>query len=201
VVPASQLENLPMLGRDAAALERLAPGVVESSDRFGSYSVNGNQTQSNAFVLEGIDNNDGPLQDEGFEINPDALLEENIVSSTINPEFGRNSGSVINEVVKTGTNEIHGSGFEYYRDTFMNLGGYLSRRVLCPSRRAPPVPSESFRWHAWRTGYQEQALWFCRLPGISPQDGSYRADPSLPERHCSHVIQSGWKFQQRTKRG
>jgi hypothetical protein len=132
-VPASQLENLPMLGSDAAAMERLAPGVVESSDRFGSYSVNGNQTQSNAFVLEGIDNNDGPLQDEGFVINPDALAEENIVSSTINPEFGRNSGSVINEVVKPGTNQIHGSGFEYYRDTFMNLPGYFA----LPGERVP----------------------------------------------------------------
>ncbi|HVN94054.1 MAG TPA: carboxypeptidase regulatory-like domain-containing protein [Terracidiphilus sp.] len=133
VVPASQLENLPMLGRDAAAMERLAPGVVESSDRMGSYSVNGNQTQSNAYMLEGIDNNDGPLQDEGLAVNPDALQEENIVSSTINPEFGRNSGSVINEVVKPGTNQIHGSGFEFYRDTFMNLPGYFA----LPGERTP----------------------------------------------------------------
>ena len=132
-IPASQLESLPMLGRDAASLERLAPGVVESSDRFGSYSVNGSQTQSNSFQLEGIDNNDGPLQDEGFVINPDALQEENIVSSTINPEFGRNSGSIINQVVKAGTNEIHGSGFEYYRDTFLNLPGYFA----LPGERTP----------------------------------------------------------------
>ncbi len=133
VVPASQLENLPMLGRDAAAMERLAPGVVESSDHFGSYAVNGSQTQSNSFQLEGVDNNDGPLQDEGLIINPDALAEENIVSSTINPEFARNSGSVINQVVKNGTNSVHGSGFEYYRDTFMNLPGYFA----LPGERIP----------------------------------------------------------------
>ncbi len=132
-VPASQLENLPMLGRDAASMERLAPGVVESSDTFGSYSVNGSQTQSNSYQLEGIDNNDGPLQDEGFIVNPDALAEENVVSSTINPEFARNSGSVINQVVKSGTNDLHGSGFEYYRDTFMNLPGYFA----LPGERTP----------------------------------------------------------------
>ena len=133
VVPASQLENLPMLGRDAAAMARLAPGVVESSDRFGSYSVNGSETQSNSFQLEGIDNNDGPLQDEGLVINPDALAEENIVASTINPEFARNSGSVINQVIKSGADNIHGSGFEYYRDTFMNLPGYFA----LPGERTP----------------------------------------------------------------
>ena len=132
-VPASQLQNLPMLGRDAAAMERLAPGVVESSDHFGSYSVNGSQTQDNSYLLEGIDNNDGPLQDEGLTVNPDALAEENTVSSTINPEFARNSGSIVNQVIKSGTNDIHGNGFEYYRDTFMNLGGFFAP----PGKRVP----------------------------------------------------------------
>jgi hypothetical protein len=121
-----QIDELPLFGRDAASLEKLAPGVVESSDRFGSYSLNGSQTTSNSFQVEGIDNNDGPLQDEGLVINPDALQEENVIASTINPEFARNGGAVINQVIKSGTNQIHGSGFEYYRDTFMNLGGYFA---------------------------------------------------------------------------
>jgi hypothetical protein len=123
----TQLDELPLFGRDAASLEKLAPGVVESSDRFGSYSLNGSQTTSNSFQVEGIDNNDGPLQDEGLTINPDALQEENVIASTINPEFSRNGGAVINQVIKSGTNQLHGSGFEYYRDTFMNLGGYFAQ--------------------------------------------------------------------------
>jgi hypothetical protein len=125
-VPESQIENLPMLGGDAASLEKLVPGVVESSDRFGSFSVNGSQTTDDSYLLDGIDNNDGPLQDEGLVINPDALAEENIITSTLNPEFSRNGGSVINQVLKSGTNQLHGSGFEYYRDTFMNNGDYFS---------------------------------------------------------------------------
>ena len=132
-VPSAQIENLPMLGGDAASLEKLVPGVVESSDRFGAYSVNGSQTTDDSYLLDGIDNNDGPLQDEGLVINPDALAEENIITSTLNPEFSRNGGSVINQVLKSGTNQLHGSGFEYYRDTFMNLGGYFS----LPGQRPP----------------------------------------------------------------
>ncbi len=123
----SEIENIPLFGRDAASLERLAPGVMDSSDRFGSYSANGSQTTSNSYLLDGIDNNDGPLQDEGLTINPDALAEENIVLSTLNPEFARNGGAVVNQVIKSGTNQIHGSGFEYYRDTFMNNRNYFSQ--------------------------------------------------------------------------
>jgi hypothetical protein len=122
----SAIENIPLMGRDAASLQKLAPGVVESSDRFGGYSTNGSQTTSNSYLLDGIDNNDGPLQDEGLEINPDALAEENIITSTLNPEFARNGGAVVNQVIKSGTNKIHGSGFEYYRDTFMDNGNYFT---------------------------------------------------------------------------
>jgi Carboxypeptidase regulatory-like domain len=126
IATAEQLESIPLEGRDPAGLQKLEPGVVESSDRFGNFSSNGNQTPQNNYVVDGIDINDGPLQTEGIQVNPDALQEENIVTSTMNPEFARNSGAVINQVIKAGSNSIHGSGFEFYRDTFMNNGNYFS---------------------------------------------------------------------------
>lgn len=126
VVTSDQLEQVPLEGRDPAGLGKLNPGVVESSDRFGSYSSNGSQTPQNSYLLNGTDINDGPLQNEGIAVNPDALSQENIVTSTLNPEFSRNSGQVVNEVIKAGTNSFHGSGFEYYRDTFLNNGNYFS---------------------------------------------------------------------------
>jgi hypothetical protein len=64
-VTSEQIEQLPLLGRDASILQKLTPGTVESSDRFGNYSSNGNQTQMNAFLLDGADINDGPLQEQG----------------------------------------------------------------------------------------------------------------------------------------
>ncbi len=126
IVTASQLEGIPLEGRDPAGMQKFEPGVVESSDRFGSYSSNGNQTQQNDFILDGVDINDAPLQGEGLPINPDALQEENVVTSTMNPEFARNSGAIVNEITKSGTNTLHGSAFEFYRDTFMNNGNYFS---------------------------------------------------------------------------
>ncbi len=126
VMTADQLEQLPLLGRDASGLQKLQPGVVESSDRFGSYSTNGNQTSQNSFLLNGADINDGPLQNEGIQVNPDALDEENIISSTLNPEFARNSGATVNQIIKAGSNHFHGSAFYFYRDTFLNNGNYFS---------------------------------------------------------------------------
>ncbi len=127
IITASQLESIPLEGRDAGGLQKFEPGVVESSDRFGTYSSNGNQTAQNDFIVDGTDIDDASLQDEGLAVNPDALQEENIVTSTMNPEFSRNSGAIINEVIKSGSNALHGSGFEYYRDTFMNNGNYFSQ--------------------------------------------------------------------------
>ena len=131
VVTAKQIEDAPLLGRDAVALQKLEPGNMDSSDRFGTYSANGSQTTDNSFLINGIDNNDFALQTEGIVVNPDALEEENIVSSTLNPEFSRNGGAIVNQTIKSGTNSFHGSGFELYRDTFLNNGSYFS-----PSR--PP---------------------------------------------------------------
>src|SRR6202041_2361183 len=87
----------------------------------------GSQAPQNSYLINGADINDGPLQNEGIEINPDALQEENIVTSTMNPEFARNSGATINQILKSGTNKFHGSGFEFYRDTFLNNGNYFSQ--------------------------------------------------------------------------
>jgi hypothetical protein len=61
-------------------LQKLEAGTVESSDRFGNYSANGSQTQSNAYLVNGADITDASLQDEGISVNPDALAEENISS-------------------------------------------------------------------------------------------------------------------------
>ena len=122
-----EITQLPLLGRDAAQLEKTVPGVVESNDRFGTFSANGSQTTESSFLLDGADINDGPLQSLGLAVNPDALSEEAIITSTLNPEYARNSGAVVNQTLKTGTNKFHGNAFEFYRDTFLNNGNYFSQ--------------------------------------------------------------------------
>src|ERR1700734_624570 len=114
------------IGRSVPSCKSAPPGNMESSDRFGNFSANGSQTQSNTYLVNGADITDASLQSEGLSVNPDALAEQNIVTSTLNPEFARNSGAIVNQVLKSGTNTFHGSGFEFYRDTFLTNGSYFA---------------------------------------------------------------------------
>jgi hypothetical protein len=125
--------QLPLLGRDATVLQKSTPGVVEAQDRFGGFSSNGAQIEQNSYLLDGADINDPTIQVEGLSVNPDAVGELAIVSSTINPEYSRNSGTILNQTLKTGTNEFHGDGFEFYRDTFLNTRDYFA----LPGQKAP----------------------------------------------------------------
>ena len=61
-VTASEIEDMPLLGRDVVQLQKTTPGVAEMSDRFGTFSTDGSQTPQNSFMLDGIDISDGPLQ-------------------------------------------------------------------------------------------------------------------------------------------
>lgn len=120
------ITQLPLLGRDATSLQKTAPGVVEAADRFGGFSANGAQIEQNSYLLDGADVNDSAIQTEGLVVNPDAIGELAIVTSTINPEYSRNSGAILNQTLKTGTNSFHGDGFEFYRDTFLNTRDYFA---------------------------------------------------------------------------
>ena len=120
VVEAQQIVDLPLNGRNWTQLQQLAPGVVSTSDRFGTYATNGSQSQQNSFLINGMDAIDLPLNTPLVIPSPDAIGEFNLVSSSLNPEYGRNSGGILNAVIKSGTNQFHGSAFEFYRDTFLD---------------------------------------------------------------------------------
>jgi hypothetical protein len=128
------ISQMPLLGRDATTLQKSAPGVVEAADRFGGFSANGAQIEQNSYLLDGADVNDSAIQVEGLAVNPDAVGELAIVTSTINPEYSRNSGAIVNQALKTGTNSFHGNGFEFYRDTFLN-----TRSFFDPVGTKPPI--------------------------------------------------------------
>lgn len=183
----SQITQLPLLGRDASQLEKTAPGVVESSDRFGSFAANGSQTTNNSFLLDGADFGDGPLQDQGVLINPDALAEIDIVTSTLNPEFARNAGAIVNETIKSGTNSIHGNAFYYYRDTFLNNGDYFAQQRppfhqnLYGGTLGGPVIKNKLFFFLGYQGYRNRTGATQRTPVLNPSQiaGDFSADPVL----------------------
>src|SRR5215472_12537005 len=126
LINSSQIVDLPLNGRNFTQLEQLAPGVMASNDRFGTFSVNGSQIQQSSYLINGLDSNDIALNTPGFIPSADAIQEFNLISSTINPEYGRNSGGIVNAVIKNGTNQWHGGIFDFYRDTFLNARNYFT---------------------------------------------------------------------------
>src|SRR5579875_37826 len=120
------ISDYPILNRSWINLQQTLPGVVASSDRFGSnFATNGNRTQANGYLVNGPDNNDLPLttplsNNAAAPLSPDAIQEVKVVTNTLNPEYGRISGAIMSVVTKSGTNQWHGSGFEYYRNTSFN---------------------------------------------------------------------------------
>ena len=100
----------------------LSPGVAKSalenqadSSRDASFNVNGQRSELNNFMLDGVDNNSYGTSNQGFsnqviQANPDSLAEFKIESNNYSAEFGRAAGAVISASIKSGTNQYHGEG-------------------------------------------------------------------------------------------
>ena len=125
-ISSDMITELPLIGRNWVTLQQTLPGVVSPDTRFGSnYSTNGSQAQQNSYLINGNDNNDLPLNSPQTLPNPDAIAEVTMVTNTINPEYGRNSGAIMNAITKSGSNQFHGDGFEFYRDSFLQTRNFF----------------------------------------------------------------------------
>ncbi len=119
-----EVADLPLSGSfDALAL--FIPGVADSGDSSfsnnngASFSSNGLRGRSNNFQIDGQSNNDNSIAGPSIFLgNQDALEEVSVITNDFGVEYGRASGSIVNYVTKSGANEFHGSGFEYYEGSF-----------------------------------------------------------------------------------
>ncbi len=108
-----QTRILELPGRNSlTGLALLNPGVLPNQNgRPGSgFAVNGNRSRSNNFTIDGANNNDQSLSIPRQNLPPEALQEFQIITNTPSAEFGRNAGSYVNQITKSGTNEFHGIG-------------------------------------------------------------------------------------------
>ena len=96
------------------------PGVV---------SVNGGRGRSNNYMVNGGDANDIFVNAPAIQPSPDAIEEFRVITNTFDAEYGRNSGSVVNVVTKSGTNEVHGDFYEFLRNNSLNDRGYFDPTV------------------------------------------------------------------------
>ncbi|MGD0776593.1 MAG: TonB-dependent receptor [Candidatus Solibacter sp.] len=137
VISQAQIRELPLNGRAYADLTLLSPGVAKSaletqadSSRDASFNVNGQRSELNNFMLDGVDNNSYGTSNQGFsnqviQANPDSLAEFKIESNNYSAEFGRAAGAVISASIKSGTNQFHGEAWEFFRNTVLNAQGFF----------------------------------------------------------------------------
>ena len=143
VVDERQVRDLPLLGRRYSELALLSPGVVVAPGGITSrgedtfFNANGNYATWNNYTLDGADNNSFStnLQERSPQVvQPpvDALQEFKVQTRTYSAEFGKAAGAVVNASVKSGTNEIRGSVFEFFRDEALNANTWDNNRVSFP---------------------------------------------------------------------
>jgi len=196
VVDQRLVSDLPLNGRDFGKLVALVPGAtVEPSgvaaiqSGFGQFSINGNRDRSNNYTVDGTDNNDPFFNNSAFNqtgiggapaslLPIDAIQEFNL-QANFPPEYGRNSGSVVNILTKSGSNHFHGSAFEFLRNSAMDARNYFNRTpaVKSPFRNnnfgaslgGPLVKNQTFFFGAYEGQRERVGSDFTFLvPGNNP---------------------------------
>src|SRR4051812_34330116 len=133
-VDETAVQNLPVNGRNFIDFALLTPGVTRDT-RTGDISFAGQRGTLNSVVIDGADNNNTFFgQTSGrtgsgrapYQFSQDAVKEFQVNSNSFSAEYGRAGGAVINVVTKSGTNELHGSAFEFYRDKALNANNAIN---------------------------------------------------------------------------
>jgi Carboxypeptidase regulatory-like domain/TonB dependent receptor len=154
VIDAQANVDLPLASRNYLQLTLLAPGVV-TPNPFGPSSfttgqttgqnerpeINGNRFTTNDYVLDGMDNNEMASNFIAYTPQPDAIQEFNLISQNAPADFGNYMGGIISASTKAGTNSLHGSAFEFFRNNVLNANQWYDKL------ETPAIPRAALRWN------------------------------------------------------
>ena len=144
VISRDQVADLPLLGRNPFSLAQLSPGVqytpalASRSNRpfdnggMDNFQISGGRGFTNEFLLDGVPNTGTETTNPNnlsFVPSPDATAEFKVQTSIYDAQYGRTGGGVVNVVLKSGTNQFHGSIYEYYRDEKLNANTFDANRA------------------------------------------------------------------------
>lgn len=138
VVEEKQIQELPLILRDPYQLVLLSPGVTQTNSTLGGFSINGARERDNNFLLDGTNNNDPGVPGTGLvTLNPDTTEEFRVITDNYLPEFGRNAGSVIDIVTRSGSNSFHGDLYYFGRWDALGARDYFNTPAV--GRKNPYV--------------------------------------------------------------
>jgi outer membrane receptor protein involved in Fe transport len=171
-VNARSVSNLPVNGRNFIDFVLTTPGVTRDT-RGGDISFAGQRGTLNSLVIDGADNNNTffgqTLGRTGsgrapYQFSQDAVQEFQVNRNAYSAEYGRAGGAVINVVTKSGTNEFHGSAFEFYRDKGLNANSYTNKTTV-PIRAKAPFRVNQFGGSLGGPIVKDKAFFFASFDG------------------------------------
>jgi len=178
-----RIQDLPLLNRDTLQLGLLQAGVFAPDPDDGSgnpFSVSGQRSESLTFLIDGADNTDFLSNNIAVSPNPDAVAEFKILTNNYDAEFGRSSGGIVNQVIKSGTNQIHGTAFEFLRNDVLNARdfflpqdqpkGSFKRNVFGGTVGAPIRKDKTFIFGAYQGARRREGQILPQLTVLSPAE-------------------------------
>ncbi|HEY4051147.1 MAG TPA: TonB-dependent receptor [Acidobacteriaceae bacterium] len=209
MVEGKVVQEMPLNGRNILNLVALAPGVVPqgsvsgnplgnqangtftNNTGWGNYQIGGGMANQSAFYLDGVPLNTTYINSPALVPTQDAIQEFRVDSNAVSAEFGRFAGGVVNMATKSGTDQLHGSAYEYIRNKVLNANTFFNNRAHIPTpaftqnqygvELGGPVRREKlfffFSWEgfAFRTGNSITTT----VPTAAMRNGDF-SDPSLP---------------------
>src|SRR4051794_5718383 len=176
-----QIEALPLNGRNFVNLTRTVPGVLRgipgaNIDGAGSlawrasasFSANGQRPRDNNFMLDGVDNNETWLQTVVIFPSVDSLDEFKLQTSTYSAEFGRSLGGVVNLQIKSGSNTMKGSAFEFHRDDAFDANNFFNNRA---GRAKPDFKQNQFGGTLGGPIFKNKTFFFASYQGHRETQG------------------------------
>lgn len=207
IISQTEVQNLPLNGRAYGDLATLVPGVRRNNlenqsvtSRDASFNVNGQRSEFNNFLLDGLDNNAYGTSNQGFSNqaippSPDAISEFRVETNNYSAEFGRASGAVINVSINSGANQFHGRVWEYNRNTSLNaVGPFLPPvNVLTGKHQKPVLIRNQFGGALGGPVIKDKLFFFIDYEGNRQVQGQYMTAtiPNAQQRQGMFVDTKG----------
>ena len=179
VIDEKKIVELPLNGRDYNQLALLSPGVLPGTPRLASVNfkgvlnVNGNRTFNNVFLLDGVDNisYSNSFRGENVQLvqpSIEALQEFKIQTNAYSAEYGRSSGAVVNATIKSGTNTVRGSVYEFLRNDRLDANNFFSNALNAPK---PKRERNQFGGAVGGPLIKNKTFWFGDYEGLRDLEG------------------------------
>jgi hypothetical protein len=172
-VTSQQIQDLPLILRDPYQLILLSPGAIQSNSLLSGISVNGSRERNNNFLMNGTDNNDAEIpgltlpQPGLTSLNPDSVQEFRVITSNFLPEFGRNTGAVVDIITKRGSNDFHSDVYWFGRYDALGARDYFNHQLDSAGKVVPKdsYVRNTFGGSAGGPLVRDKTFWFVNYEG------------------------------------